>query len=82
MEVNLNAEGSQQKVLTTLDSLIHDAERQIDSAKKRISALKQTIKSLRQIRDSGQPWPGDKAKSISIAMSSTTVFRTVPTVMF
>jgi hypothetical protein len=46
------------KVLTRWDELIHDANRQIDTAKERIAKLKRTVKSLERLRDSGQPWPG------------------------
>lgn len=48
-----NAEVNE-KVLTTWDMLIQDADQQITMAKERITKLKKTIKKLKTIRDSGQ----------------------------
>jgi hypothetical protein len=48
------------KVLTQWDELIQEANRQIATAKERIATLRKTIRSLKQVRDSGQLWPGDK----------------------
>ena len=41
------------------DTAIYDAERMIKESKEQIKRLKRAIESFRQLRDSGQPFPGD-----------------------
>src|ERR1700730_10703903 len=50
------------EVLTGWGMLIDDATRQIEAAKQRIALLKKARRSLEQLRDDGQPWPGNPLK--------------------
>lgn len=48
------------KVITKWDELIQDAQRQIETGRLRIAALRKAIRNLEELRDSGQPWIGQK----------------------
>jgi hypothetical protein len=43
------------------DMAISDAEKKIQGAQIAIARLKQSIKSFKELRDSGEPFPGEKS---------------------
>jgi hypothetical protein len=50
------------KSISSWDALITDAEQMIGEAKDRIARLNQSIEIFRQLRDKGEPFPGQRPK--------------------
>lgn len=43
------------------DIAIADAKKKLERTQDAVSGLKKAISNLRRLRNSGQPWPGEKA---------------------
>lgn len=43
------------------DVLVADSEMQLTAAKNRVIGLEKAVKNFKQLRDSGMPWPEEKA---------------------